>query len=154
MDIEDYAVEARKTATYQGGLAYAALGLVGEATEYLQDPSADELGDVLWYVIAVADEIGYAPAEIWEDARVGPASRLDLRMVCSAGRVAEHVKKHLGKGEELHAHRKLLIARELSATLGFLVDLAASRGHRFDEIAAGNVAKLRARQASGTLLAR
>lgn len=152
MNIEDYATEARKTDQAEGGLAYAALGLVGEATEYLQDPTADELGDVLWYIVAIADEIGYSLTEIANLAPSDDTVRADLAMVCSAGRVAEHVKKHLGKGEELHDHRRLLIAQELSRTYWLLTYTCATLGWSFAEVASSNVAKLRARQAQGAVL--
>jgi NTP pyrophosphatase (non-canonical NTP hydrolase) len=81
MDFDDYAEEAKKTAVYPGsgefiGLAYAALGLTGEAGEVAEkvkkllrdngrrdtnfnEELAKELGDVLWYCAAVAEEIGY-----------------------------------------------------------------------------------------------
>lgn len=75
MDLNEYQREARKTAVYpvELGLIYSVLGLTGEAGELankvkkmIRDPdsapSADEvaaeLGDVLWYVSAVADNIG------------------------------------------------------------------------------------------------
>lgn len=81
MDFADYQQRARETAVYPGqgnsnGLAYAALGLTGEAGEVankvkkvLRDCGgtltaergaaiAEELGDVLWYVAALADELG------------------------------------------------------------------------------------------------
>lgn len=70
--------ESTRTAVYQkqksiDGLTYAVLGLVGEAGELANklkkhlrvgsavdnDVLADELGDVLWYISAVANEIGY-----------------------------------------------------------------------------------------------
>jgi NTP pyrophosphatase (non-canonical NTP hydrolase) len=81
MDFYDYAAEAKKTAVYPGsgeynGLAYAALGLAGEAGEVADKVSklwrdnrtydgafenelAKELGDVLWFCAAVANEIGF-----------------------------------------------------------------------------------------------
>lgn len=74
-----YQDEAKGTAVYKDQtkidpLTYAVLGLVGEAGELAnklkkfhranQEPDflvlADELGDVLWYVAAVAREIGFS----------------------------------------------------------------------------------------------
>jgi NTP pyrophosphatase (non-canonical NTP hydrolase) len=81
MDFDEYAAKAKETAVYPGhgefnGLAYATLGLVGEAGEVAEKVKklwrdngtydgafetelAKEIGDVLWYVAAVCDEIGY-----------------------------------------------------------------------------------------------
>lgn len=80
MKITDYAAAARTTAIYPGrgqiaGLSYSVLGLVGEAGELANKAKkvlrgdgpldadcraamAKELGDVLWYVVAVADDLG------------------------------------------------------------------------------------------------
>jgi NTP pyrophosphatase (non-canonical NTP hydrolase) len=94
MTFEDYAVSAMQTAIYPGALVYPVLGLVGEAGEvaeklkkYFRDGEHDdtaleepmiemrsrmrheiakELGDVLWYVTAVANDIGYQLEEIAE----------------------------------------------------------------------------------------
>ncbi len=78
MRLNDYQHEAASTAIYPKakGLEYTTLGLVGEAGELankvkkiLRGDSVDffalrdELGDVLWYVAALATELGY-PLEI------------------------------------------------------------------------------------------
>lgn len=76
MDLNEYQRKARETAVYpvQLGLIYSVLGLTGEAGELankikktirdgISGPShselVQELGDVLWYVAAVADNLGY-----------------------------------------------------------------------------------------------
>lgn len=81
MDLDTYAAEAAQTAVYPNAgtgstdaLAYATLGLTGEAGELANkvkkilrgDPRGwdtreamiSELGDVLWYVAALAAELG------------------------------------------------------------------------------------------------
>ncbi len=78
MNFVDYQREARLTANYPvigHGIIYPALGLAGESGEVLdkikkifRDHSGDikphkealikELGDVLWYVSALCDELG------------------------------------------------------------------------------------------------
>lgn len=83
--LTDYQIRALSTAIYpeDQGLAYTALGLAGEAGEVadkvkkllrdhggklgsqqLREGLARELGDVLWYVAAVAHELGYDLEEI------------------------------------------------------------------------------------------
>ncbi len=82
-----YQQEAAKTAIYPGrgtlkGLEYAVLGLCGEAGEVAnklkkvlrdhcglltkdrKEELAKEIGDVIWYISAIADELGYDLHEI------------------------------------------------------------------------------------------
>lgn len=78
-DFDSFQKEAMATAIYpkSQGLTYTALGLASEAGEYagkikkeIRDGSIDdkvaaaELGDVLWYVAAAADALGYDLSEI------------------------------------------------------------------------------------------
>lgn len=82
MDFNEYQKEATNTAIYpkEDGLTYAVLGLVGESGEVAEKmkkmmrdstPLIDfkkdmgyELGDVLWYVANLANEIGMTLDEI------------------------------------------------------------------------------------------
>lgn len=87
MKFEDYQSEASKTALYprrMANLEYPTLGLTGEAgevanivkkiqrdhggiiTEDVRGKLKDELGDVLWYISACADELGITLSEIAE----------------------------------------------------------------------------------------
>jgi NTP pyrophosphatase (non-canonical NTP hydrolase) len=80
MDFDAYIYEARKTAIYprNRSLEYLALGLASEAGEvagkikkWLREDDydayiADELGDVLWYMTMLGDELGYSLDEIME----------------------------------------------------------------------------------------
>jgi NTP pyrophosphatase (non-canonical NTP hydrolase) len=76
MDLNEYQLEAKKTKLYPDKILYPMLGLVCEAGEVAQKVKrvilchdeidndtraeiADELGDVLWYVANIADDIGY-----------------------------------------------------------------------------------------------
>lgn len=80
-----YQSEARKTAIYPDrgkNIVYPTLGLNGEAGEVaekvkklirdggsmysleFQDQVAEELGDVLWYVAAICDELGLSMANV------------------------------------------------------------------------------------------
>jgi NTP pyrophosphatase (non-canonical NTP hydrolase) len=87
MKFEEYQMEAKQTALYPNrlkNLEYPTLGLAGEAGEVANivkkiqrdhggiitdDTRAklkDELGDVLWYISACADELGLTLTEIAE----------------------------------------------------------------------------------------
>ena len=91
MTFDEYQADAMETAIYPDELIYPVLGLVGEAGEvaekvkkYYRDNSysvncedavaeipaevrmgiARELGDVLWYITAIASDIGYSLEEV------------------------------------------------------------------------------------------
>jgi NTP pyrophosphatase (non-canonical NTP hydrolase) len=87
MKFEEYQSEASQTALYPNrlkNLEYPTLGLTGEAgevanivkkiqrdfggqiTDEVRGKLKDELGDVLWYISACADELGLTLAEIAE----------------------------------------------------------------------------------------
>ncbi len=84
MNFEDYQSAAGKTALYPRrleNLEYPTLGLAGEAgnivkkiqrdhggvlTGEIRGKLKDELGDVLWYISACADELGLSLSEIAE----------------------------------------------------------------------------------------
>lgn len=87
MKFEEYQSEASQTALYPNrlnNLGYPTLGLAGEAgevanivkkiqrdhggviTDEIRGKLKDELGDVLWYISACADELGLTLAEIAE----------------------------------------------------------------------------------------
>lgn len=79
MKLNDYQTKARSTAVYpiDDSIIYPALGLVSEAGEVVgkikktlrdfngnfnanqKHKIADELGDVLWYVAVLAEDLGY-----------------------------------------------------------------------------------------------
>jgi NTP pyrophosphatase (non-canonical NTP hydrolase) len=87
MNFEEYQSEASQTAHYPNrlsNLGYPTLGLAGEAgevanivkkiqrdfggeiTDEIRGKLKDELGDVLWYISACADELGLTLTEIAE----------------------------------------------------------------------------------------
>lgn len=87
MNFEEYQTAARRTALYPRrleNLEYPTLGLAGEAgevanivkkiqrdhagviTDEIRSRLKDELGDVLWYIAACADELGLTINEIAE----------------------------------------------------------------------------------------
>lgn len=87
LSFEEYQQQAKRTALYPNrlrNLEYPTLGLAGEAgevanvvkkiqrdfggvvTDEIRLKLKDELGDVLWYISACADELGLTLAEIAE----------------------------------------------------------------------------------------
>ena len=87
MNFEEYQSEASQTALYPrrlSNLEYPTLGLAGEAgevanivkkiqrdfggeiTDEIRAKLKDDLGDVLWYISACADELGLTLGEIAE----------------------------------------------------------------------------------------
>jgi NTP pyrophosphatase (non-canonical NTP hydrolase) len=82
MNINEYQQQASKTAIYQNKLIYPTLGLAGEAGEIankvkkiLRDNSGNlqesvredlicELGDVLWYIAALATDLNVELSEV------------------------------------------------------------------------------------------
>ena len=85
MKFEEYQIEAQATALYPdrlNNIGYPTLGLAGEAgevanivkkiqrdfggviTDEIRGKLKDELGDVLWYISACADELGLTLDEI------------------------------------------------------------------------------------------
>ena len=87
MNFEEYQSEASQTALYPrrlNNLEYPTLGLTGEAGEVanivkkiqrdhggvindeIREKLTDELGDVLWYISACADELGITLDQIAE----------------------------------------------------------------------------------------
>jgi NTP pyrophosphatase (non-canonical NTP hydrolase) len=85
MDISDYQTQAVKTAIYKHDVIYPALGLANEAGEVLgkikkvlRDNDGDftaekreeigaEIGDVLWYIAALARDLGIPLEKIAQD---------------------------------------------------------------------------------------
>lgn len=102
---DEYEDIISETAIYPGAgsggslaLAYTALGLTGEAGEYsekvkklIRDGTFDsrlaakELGDVLWYLTAAANEIGYSLQDIAEINAVKLLERKRLGVLQGSG---------------------------------------------------------------------
>jgi NTP pyrophosphatase (non-canonical NTP hydrolase) len=101
VDFNEYQKLASATALYPGkkeigGIAYCALGLTGEAGEFankvkkvirgdknllaVSSQLADELGDVLWYLAELADNLG-VPLEVIAKANIEKLSDRKARGV-------------------------------------------------------------------------
>jgi NTP pyrophosphatase (non-canonical NTP hydrolase) len=106
MDLNQYQDSALKTAIYpnQGfDFTYPALGLVGEAgevadklkkvirdnkgvlTDHVRDTVAKELGDVLWYLAVLANELNYDLNTIAEDNLLKLLSRQERGVLSGSG---------------------------------------------------------------------
>jgi NTP pyrophosphatase (non-canonical NTP hydrolase) len=79
LSLDEYQERVMTTAIYKDKILYTALGLCGEAGEvaekikkWLRDGELDdielakELGDVMWYVAALSNDLGYDLSEIAE----------------------------------------------------------------------------------------
>lgn len=106
MDFSEYERKARETAAYPrmgSNIFYPALGLAGEAGEVAdkvkkiirddneiltpqrKDALVKELGDVLWYVAALGNELGVSMEEIARINLEKLASRKDRRQINGEG---------------------------------------------------------------------
>lgn len=92
MNLNDYQKAALATAVYprndKTALTYTALGLASEAGEYAgkvkkllrdaefnREAAKAELGDVLWYVAAAADALGFTLRDVADDNIIKLADR-------------------------------------------------------------------------------
>jgi NTP pyrophosphatase (non-canonical NTP hydrolase) len=106
MDLNDYQAAALQTAIYpnQGfNFTYPALGLVGEAgevadklkkvirdnngvlTDTVREAVAKEIGDVLWYVAVLANEMNYSLDRIAQNNLDKLASRQQRGVISGSG---------------------------------------------------------------------
>lgn len=106
MDLNDYQTQALRTAIFPNrgaNFVYPALGLSGEAgevadklkkvirdnggqlTDEVRKAVAKELGDVMWYVAVLADELGYDLETIGMDNLEKLASRQSRGVLTGSG---------------------------------------------------------------------
>lgn len=108
MDFKEYQDRARRTALYPNvgsNIVYPTLGLVGEAgeiankvkkidrdhggviTDDVRSELLSELGDVLWYISRVAEELGGDIDSVAESNISKLASRMERNMLHGSGDV-------------------------------------------------------------------
>lgn len=158
-----YPEAGQKTAP---ALQYAALGLAGETGELVEafdeilketpdrQRIVKELGDVLWYVDAVAHEVGSSAAGVWtlltprrvKEAHITNPVYL-IELVKAAGKVAEAAKKFARDGK-LEPES---VVHTLSQAVLMACMIAVQIGVDFDDILAVNAEKLLSRAARGKL---
>ena len=89
---------------------------------------------------------------IWSKDDMKDLAHWVLGVTGEAGEIAEKVKKIIrDKDGHLDDEAKTELAKEIGDVLWYLAVLAEHLGVSFEEIAQGNIAKLRSRQARGVI---
>jgi hypothetical protein len=168
MKLDDYQIEARKTAIYPGKLTYPSLGLCGEVGELTQVcivPDVynikKEIGDCLWYVSNVAYDSDLLLSEICNISTLGfltfKPMFLNREDACKnlsiqAGIVAENVKKTIRDNYgSLSDCRRKNIRNALVSILWALNYISTESDTTLNACAEANLEKLRSRQERGKL---
>lgn len=162
MNLQEYQIEARKTAHHTShlGLEYLTLKLCGEAGELVTEMVRDvqsrdlqlhEMGDVLWYVSEIYIRHGWVLAVPAAITLPPLAWRTEtwLLILLATTRLAEGVGKAMRRGMVCDS---ALVRRECEVILYYLEKAARLRGSAIEQVADLNVTKLAARQAAGTVL--
>lgn len=162
MNLQEYQIEARKTAHHTAhlGMEYLTLKLCGEAgelaTEIVRDvQSRDlqlrEMGDVIWYVSEIYSRHGWVLASPGNFGLpdLGSHAATWLHLLVAASRLAESVGKAMRKALPCDP---ALVREECEVILHCLALAAHVRGSSLEDVADVNIAKLAARQAAGTVL--
>lgn len=158
MNLTEYKRRALALAIYPqrgNNLTYTALGLAGETGEFcdklkkeIRDRIEDseglllELGDVLWYTVACADECGQ---ELAPPAEALPGLKIEgcgLLMSKLSGRVSEDVLCGIAGG---------YIVVQLQNMLRVIATAAQVLGSSIEEVAEMNLEKLESRARRGVL---
>lgn len=173
-DVDLYQTEALRFAFYPrvdgGAPVYPALAMLGEIGELAgkigpRDGgiiAADvllELGDVLWYVAAFAQDTGWKMSEVtgasrWDDVpdlnlHLG-LNQLVLRLVSLAGELSErYAKKPWRDGSEIDRYEARRGLRQIVLCLQAISDWVSCPG--LDEVAQMNINKLVSRRRRGKL---
>ena len=180
MNFDEYQKAALTTAMYpnQGdNLTYPALGLAGESGEICEKVKDDgseteeeraalakELGDVLWYVAMMAEELdislsqitGSGGADIDEYQRFnlgqGVLANSSRRLAGQSGKVCDKVKKmYRDDGSKLTEARRGAIANELGGVLRCIATVACDLHANLSRVAEMNIEKLASRKRRGTI---
>lgn len=155
-----YQDESAKTAVYPGKLQYPTLGLGGEVFEFMEKGCDDtkELGDILWYVAAVAGDADLTLSQC-ADEKVGFADLCDMeeahlerKLAKGASMVLESVKKSQRDDDGvLTDSRRATIREGLGIVLNVLAEFAVELDTTLEKVAQENIDKLTSRQERGTL---
>jgi hypothetical protein len=146
--------------------ALAMMGEIGEVAEKLltgKDGLLDEIGDVLWYVDAAARDLGLTLCQVVDDGRdmqtfrslrdsilvgIGEMETFVLRLLVSASKFSERVKKYWRDGGEITLEACTI---DLHGVLCDLHRVAVVAGWNLESAARANMAKLASRRARGVV---
>lgn len=156
--LQEYAPRAMTTKRPGSPPYIWALGLAGETFELLRAMDGDgnvvlESGDVLWYCVALADDLGIMQEYLDRFARY-PNVHQDLRtaLYTAVGDTTEHLKKVFRKhGLDLSRIDKELMAKNLAYISRCLYWLSVERSHTWCSVMTKNLEKLSGREAAGTI---
>lgn len=125
------------------GLFICCTGLAGEAGEALEvlhdnEALADELGDVLYYLVRIAAHYGIRFESILcQRYELSDCPAMDLPK--AIGRVLEHIKKAVRKDVGVH---RPTVRRLMGDVMKAMLQLAEDRGFWLEAMIAANHAKL------------
>lgn len=149
MDAKEYREETKATwnttVDLQGQLSNAALGLVGEATEFFKDPTdPSELGDILYY-LSTLRRLMDIPVATYNPKPLMKEEKGMRSILIHAGHTAEAVKKYVYHGSD----KEPRIQSQTNSASIVIADQAKKRGWNLDEIRQNNIEKLRERHPDG-----
>ena len=124
-------------------IMHAALGLVGEATEFVKSGKEDdEGGDALFYFYALSSEVRHDVNEaVWTDS-VGSSEHWDKALLIAVGAVSELIKKMIFHSADVRETLPLALCR-----VQYVLDFCLQSP--IEEIKQLNKSKLRKRYPEG-----
>lgn len=153
MKIKEYEKIIAETAIYPKkvedfGLAYCMLGLNEEFQEYYDSktPSSNvkEAGDVIWYVTAMANEIGTSVSELWLEIATENIKSVGIESTRNMIiRLNGNIKKHYRDGKDY--------TPQIKTVLKFVLAHIIEDSNNFGEILSTNYNKLIKRRETNTL---
>lgn len=176
MNLATYQAAARKTAVYPTGAAilYPAVGLAGELGEVYEvvtaledhvfsyDPeffddldaltaqAVKELGDVAWYLAALASDLQVSLQLAWDITRDKKPQRYGVEgLVIEVGKLLERVKRIARGDAEITSITSL--EEQFGIILILIDDLANDYDANLSTVLTGNIKKLQDRQQRNVL---